>query len=50
MFYDAAVVGGGYAALMASVAAREDGASMIVLEHALRSMRGGNNCHTSWWL
>ena len=44
--YDIAVIGGGNAALSAALTAREAGASVIVLEHAPRSMRGGNSRHT----
>lgn len=44
--YDVAVIGGGNAALCAAIAARQDGASVIVLEHAPKAFRGGNSRHT----
>ena len=43
---DVLVLGGGNAALCAALAARERGASVIVLEVAPKSMRGGNSRHT----
>jgi tricarballylate dehydrogenase len=43
---DVLVVGGGNAALCAAIAAREAGASVILLEHAPRELRGGNSRHT----
>ena len=44
--YDIAIIGGGNAALTAAIAAREAGASVLVLEHAPKPMRGGNSRHT----
>ena len=44
--YDVLVIGGGNAALCAAIRGRESGASVILLEHASRSERGGNSRHT----
>ena len=44
--FDVVVIGGGNAALSAAIMAREAGASVLVLEHAPRTMRGGNSRHT----
>jgi len=43
--YDVLVVGGGNAGLCAALAARESGASVLILEAAPKSMRGGNSRH-----
>jgi tricarballylate dehydrogenase len=44
--YDVAVIGGGNAGLTAALAARQAGATVIVLEGAPRDLRGGNSRHT----
>ena len=44
--YDVAVIGGGNAALCAAITAAEAGASVVLLEHAPKPMRGGNSRHT----
>ncbi len=44
--YDVAIIGGGNAAMCAAISARQDGASVIVLEHAPKAFRGGNSRHT----
>lgn len=43
---DVLVVGGGNAGLCAAITAREAGASVVLLEHAPRPLRGGNSRHT----
>ena len=43
---DVLVIGGGNAALCAALAAREAGASVLLLEAAPREWRGGNSMHT----
>ncbi len=43
---DVLVIGGGNAALCASLMAREAGASVLLLEAAPREWRGGNSMHT----
>jgi len=44
--FDVAVLGGGNAALCAAIAARDEGARVVLLERAPRAMRGGNTRHT----
>ena len=44
--YDVLVVGGGNAALCAAIAARQSGASVLVVEAAPEFYRGGNTRHT----
>jgi tricarballylate dehydrogenase len=44
--YDVLVIGGGNAGVCAAITARQAGASVLVLEHAPRGMRGGNSRHT----
>src|SRR5918992_2739950 len=44
--FDVLVVGGGNAGLCAAISAREVDASVLVLESAPRSHRGGNSRHT----
>ena len=43
--YDVLVVGGGNAGLCAAIAARQTGASVLLLEQAPRDLRGGNSRH-----
>jgi tricarballylate dehydrogenase len=44
--YDVLVAGGGNAALCAAITARQLGASVLLVEHAPRALRGGNSRHT----
>ena len=44
--YDVVVVGGGNAALCAALSARENGASVLLLERAPADERGGNSSYT----
>ncbi len=44
--YDVLVIGGGNAALAAALSARENGATVLVLESAPRDFRAGNSRHT----
>jgi tricarballylate dehydrogenase len=44
--YDVLVLGGGNAALSAALSAREQGASVLVVESAPHEFRGGNSRHT----
>lgn len=43
--YDVVVVGGGNAGLCAAIAARQNGASTLLIEQASRQKRGGNSQH-----
>ena len=43
---DVLVIGGGNAALCAAISAREQGASVLLLEAAPQELRGGNSAHT----
>lgn len=43
---DVLVVGGGNAGLCSAIAAAEEGADVVLLEHAPEHMRGGNTRHT----
>ncbi len=43
---DILIIGGGNAGLCAAISAREAGAQVVLVEHADRTMRGGNSRHT----
>lgn len=43
---DVLVIGGGNAALCAAIAAREQGASVLIVEKSVLELRGGNSRHT----
>ncbi len=43
---DVLVIGGGNAALCAAFAAREQGASVLIVEKSVQALRGGNSRHT----
>src|ERR1700761_3978907 len=45
-YWDVLVAGGGNAALCAAIAARRQGASVLVVEAAPKFFRGGNTRHT----
>ncbi len=44
--FDVLIAGGGNAALSAAITARRAGASVVLAEHAPKSLRGGNSRHT----
>jgi tricarballylate dehydrogenase len=44
--FDVIVIGGGNAGLSAALAAREQGAEVLIIERATAHMRGGNSRHT----
>ncbi|GGJ92710.1 FAD-dependent tricarballylate dehydrogenase TcuA [Pseudomonas matsuisoli] len=46
LYPDVLVVGGGNAALCAAIRAAEEGRSVLLVEHAPQSLRGGNSQHT----
>ena len=43
---DIEIIGGGNAALCSAITAKQAGASVLLLEHAPRNLRGGNSRHT----
>ncbi len=44
--YNVIVVGGGNAALCAAISAREQGASVLLMERAPQAERGGNSAYS----
>ncbi|MGW3606513.1 FAD-binding protein [Micromonospora sp. NPDC005161] len=44
--WDVIVIGGGNAALVSALSARDEGASVLVLKRTDRFFRGGNSRHT----
>ncbi|MDH4572842.1 FAD-dependent tricarballylate dehydrogenase TcuA [Salinicola acroporae] len=46
LYTDILVIGGGNAALCAAISASDEGKSVLLIEHAPESLRGGNSQHT----
>ncbi|MED5500151.1 MAG: FAD-dependent tricarballylate dehydrogenase TcuA [Pseudomonadota bacterium] len=46
LFSDVLVIGGGNAALCAAISAADAGCNVLMVEHAPKSLRGGNSQHT----